>query len=295
MRSDEEKKEYAKAYRKAHKKEMAEYHKEWRKKNEKREQKKQKKYYKENRDRCLKASKDWREKNKDKVKAYRVEHKQEISDYHKKWYKKNEKRQQKYNRKLYEKNKDKILAYHKVYQKEYLKRPEVMKKHKEYQKEYYVKVTKPKRNLERRLKKAKKMIKELKAKDKDLVKGILLSPKPKIDSDCFLVEKRYETHFEEIIKNGWCYKSVDDNDIMQGFIIAGCDGITVNVHDIEVKENCSNKGIGSELLEKILQKASKSKIPVELSADWFNYIAFSFYRKHYPSDMRPKIVVKWDW
>ena len=104
-----------------------------------------------------------------------------------------------------------------------------------------------------------KNIKPLKAKDKQIVIGLIKEPKDEIgEHDGFQVEPRYYKDFEQIVKNGWCYKYVED-DLIKGIIMAGNDGIRTTIYDIEVCKHSRRKGVGSKLLKYVVDKSIKEE------------------------------------
>lgn len=132
------------------------------------------------------------------------------------------------------------------------------------------------------------MIKPLTVKDKDRVIAIIREPKNEIGENYgFKVEERYYTNWEEVVKNGWCFKYVENNNIL-GFVIAGCDNVRVNIYDIEVVEEHRRKGIGSMLLKHILKLANKKLKNgyVSLTTDTHNYLAIGFYINNKCKELR---------
>lgn len=137
------------------------------------------------------------------------------------------------------------------------------------------------------------MIKPLEYKDKEYVIYLIQQPKEDIRCDGFLVEPSYYSRFEEIIKNGWCYK-YEENGKLKGFIIAGNDGIRTNIYDLEVVPKYQNKGIATKLLKKIILKSKKQGYTTSLYTDTYNYKSISLYIKHKCDRLIPVNWIIWE-
>ena len=135
---------------------------------------------------------------------------------------------------------------------------------------------------------------KLKVKDKQIVIGLIKEPKDEIgEHDGFQVEPRYYKDFEQIIKNGWCYKYVED-DLIKGIIMAGNDGIRTTIYDIEVCKHSRRKGVGSKLLKHVVDKSIKEDYPVNIVTETYNYLAIGFYIKNKCSELRSMNVVRFE-
>ena len=138
------------------------------------------------------------------------------------------------------------------------------------------------------------MIKPLELKDKEEVIELLQQPKEEIgEYDGMRVEPKYYTNWENIIKNGWSYKWVDNKDKMQGFIIATYDEVQVTIYDIEVKKDKWRQGIGSKLLNQVKTEAMNKQHPVLLITETYNYIAQGFYIKNHCKELRALNIVRY--
>ena len=140
----------------------------------------------------------------------------------------------------------------------------------------------------------KNNIQQLEEKDKEIVFALIREPKEEVgEFDGFQVEPRYLKDFGAIVKNGWCYKYVED-DLIKGIIMAGNDGIRTTIYDIEVPRHSRRKGYGSKLLQYVIDKSRKEDYPVNILTETYNYVSIGFYIKNKCSELRSMNIVRFE-